>query len=154
MRYGCCLCRCEKFFDMSLMFVPLSCFKLVFLWKNIMGCKSLNISFKLLSMLNMCQCLFIIFFIFGSTGLYVNENGIVYLCLRLQCFKSNDLSRWSALSIFLTVDSLYPFLTNLFIRFWECSLYSSKVEHMRLILSVWLYGILILSENGCTDLAY
>ena len=119
-----------------LLFVPLSCFKLVFLWKNIMGCKSLNISFKPLSMLNMCQCLFIIFFIFGSTGSYVNENGIVYLCLRLQCFKSNDLSRWSALSIFLSVDSMYPFLTNLFIRFWECSLYSSKAEHMRLILSV------------------
>ena len=72
-----------------------------------MGCKLLNISLKVLSMLNMCQCLFIISFIFGSAGLHVNENGIVSLRLGLQCFKSNDLSRWSTLSIcFLTVNSL------------------------------------------------
>ena len=43
-------------------------------------------------MLNVCQCLFIISFIFGSTGLYVTENGIESLRLGLQCFKSNDLS--------------------------------------------------------------
>ena len=89
------------------MFVPISCFKLVFLWKAIAGFKLLHISLKLLSMSNMCQCLFIISFIFGSTGLHVNENGIVSLRLGLQCFKSNDLSRWPTLSIyFLTVDSL------------------------------------------------
>ena len=56
-----------------------------------MGGISLNVSLELLLMLNMCQCLFIISFIFGSTRLYVT------------C--------------------------------WECFLYSSKVEHMRLILS-------------------
>ena len=32
-------------------------------------------------------------FIFDSTGLFVNENGIVFLPLTLQCFKSNDPSR-------------------------------------------------------------
>ena len=72
----------------------------VFFRKAIIGCKWFNISLALLSMLNMCQCLFIISFIFGSTGLYVNENGIVSLRLGLQCFKSNGLSRWSTLSIF------------------------------------------------------
>ena len=70
-----------------------------------MGCKLFNISLKVMSMLKMCQCLFIVSFIFDRTGLYVNENGIVSLDLGLQCFKSNDLSRWSTLSIcFLTVD--------------------------------------------------
>ena len=58
-------------------------------------------------MLNMCQSLFIISFIFSITGLYVTETGIESLRLKLQCFKSNDLSRWPTLSIcFLTVDSL------------------------------------------------
>ena len=55
----------------------------------------------------MCQSLFIISFIFSITGLYVTETGIESLRLKLQCFKSNDLSRWQTLSIcFLTVDSL------------------------------------------------
>ena len=49
----------------------------------------------------MCQCLFIISFMFGSTELYVTENGIESLRLGLQFFKSNDLSRWSTLSISL-----------------------------------------------------
>ena len=69
------------------MFVPISFFTLVFLRKAIMGRKLLSISLKLLPMLNMRQCLFVISFIFGSTWLYVNENGIVSLRLGLQCFK-------------------------------------------------------------------
>ena len=69
------------------MFVPISFFTLVFLRKAIMGRKLLTISLKLLSMLNMRQCLFVISFIFGSTWLYVNENDIVSLLLGLQCFK-------------------------------------------------------------------
>ena len=133
--------KCDKFWLFLIVFVLLSCFKLVFLWKAIMGCKLLNISLKLLSMLNTCQCLFIIFFISGSSGLSVNENGIVFLCLGLRCFKSDDLSSWSTLC-FLAVDSFWSFSTNLFIRSWECVLYSSKVEHMRLVLSAWLCGIL------------
>ena len=88
-----------------IVFVPISCFKLVILRKAMMGCKLLNISLKLLSMLNMG--FLIISFIFGSTGLYVTENGIESLRLGLQCFKSNDLPRWSTLAIcFLTVGSL------------------------------------------------
>ena len=71
------------------MFVIIRCFKLVFLRKAIMGCMMLNISLKLLSVLNMCQCLFIISFMFGSTGFYVTENGTESLCLDFQCFKSN-----------------------------------------------------------------
>ena len=124
----------KRGFRLSNILNSVSCFKVVFLRKAIMGCKLLNISLKLLSMLNMYQCLFVISFIFGSTGLYVIENGTESLRLGLQCFKSKDLSRWSTVSIcFLTVDSLQPFSTNLFIRSWECFLYSSKVEHMRLI---------------------
>ena len=104
---GCCLCRCDTFLVFLILFVPISCFNLVFLRKDIMGCKLLNISLKLLSMCNIFQCLFIISFIFGSTGLYVNGNDIVSLCLCLECFKSNDLSSWSTLSTcFLIVDSL------------------------------------------------
>ena len=97
----------RNFWLFLIVFVRISCFKLVFLRKAIMGCKLLNISLKPLSMLNMCLFLFIISFTFGSTGLYVNKNGIASLRLGLQCFKSNDLSRSSLLSIcFLTVDSL------------------------------------------------
>ena len=54
---------------------------------------------------------FIISFIFGSTELYVTENGIESLRLGLQFFKSNDLSRWSTLSIrFLTVYNIYIYV--------------------------------------------
>ena len=89
------------------MFVPISCFKLVFLRKAIISCELLNISLKLLSMFNMCQCLFITSFMFGSTELHVTENGIESLHLGLQFFRSNDLFSWSTFSIyFLTVDSL------------------------------------------------
>ena len=94
-------------FRCFLLFVPKSCFKLVFLGKAIMGCELLNISLKLLSVFSTCQCLFNIFFTFGSTGLCVTKNGTEPLRLGLQCFKSNDLSRWSTPSIyFFTVDSL------------------------------------------------
>ena len=131
---GCCFYRREKF----LVAFYKSCFKkLVFLQKAIMGCMLLNASLKLLVVLNMCQCL-INSYIFGSTGLYVLENGIQSLCFDLQYFKNNDLSGSSPLSkSFLTVDSLQPFSTYLFIntRPWKCFLYSSKVEQMRLILS-------------------
>ena len=73
--------------------VAISCFKLVFLRKAIMGCIFLNAFRKLLFMLSVCHCMYIIFFIFGSAGLYVTENGIESLRLDLHCFKSNDLSR-------------------------------------------------------------
>ena len=90
-----------------IVFVSISYFKLVFLQKAIMGCILLNVSLKLLLALNMYQCLFIISFIFSSTGLYVTENEIECLRLDLHCFKNNDLSRWSNLSIcFLAVDLL------------------------------------------------
>ena len=89
------------------MFVPISCFKLMFFGKAITSCELLNISLKLLSMFNMFQCFFIISFMLGSIKFYVTENGIESLRLGLQCFKSNDLSCWSTLSIcFLTTDSL------------------------------------------------
>ena len=97
----------RNFWLFLIVFVLISCFKLKFLRKGIMSWKLLNISLKLLSIFNMCQCLFIIFFMFGSTELYVTKNGIESLRLGLRCFKSNDLSRWSTLSVcFPTVDSL------------------------------------------------
>ena len=77
----------RNFWLFLIVFVPISCFKLVFLRKAIMSCKLLNISLKLLSMFNMCQCLFIISFMFGSTGLYVTENAIESLRLNLQFLK-------------------------------------------------------------------
>ena len=67
----------RNFWLFLVVFVPISCFKLEFLGKAIMGCKLLNISLKLLTILSICQCFKIIYFIFGSTGLYVNENDFV-----------------------------------------------------------------------------
>ena len=92
------------------MFVPIDSFKLVVLRKAIISSELLSLSLKLLSMFNMCQCLFTISFMFGSTELYVTENGIESLRLGLQFFGSNDLSTWSVLSIcFLTVVYSSPF---------------------------------------------
>ena len=73
----------RNFWLFLIAFVPISCFKLVFLRKAIMSCKQLDIYLKLLSMFNMCQCLFIIFFMFDSTELYLNENCIESFCLSL-----------------------------------------------------------------------
>ena len=87
----------RNFWLLLIAFVPISCFKLVLLWKAIMSCELLNISLKLLSVFNMCQCLFIISIMFGSTELYVTANVIESLRLGLQFFKNNDLSRWSTL---------------------------------------------------------
>ena len=56
-----------------IVFVPINCFKLVFLLKVIMGCKLLNISLKLLPMLSMPVL------VYYFPWLYLNENGIVSL---------------------------------------------------------------------------
>ena len=57
-------------------------------------------------MLNMCQCLFIISFIFGSTGLYVNENGMslyvwVYNILKVMVCLGGQLSQFFSYSRFI-----------------------------------------------------
>ena len=97
----------RKFWFVLIVFVPISCFKLVFLRKAIMSCILLNYFSKVVSMFNMCLCFFIVSFMFDSTELHVTKNGIESLRLGLQGFKNNDLSRWSTLSIcFLTVNSL------------------------------------------------
>ena len=73
-----------------------------------MGCTLLNISLKLLSMLNMCQCLFIISFILGSTGLYVTENGIeswFYNVLKVMIYLGGQLSEF----VFLQAIHCSPF---------------------------------------------
>ena len=119
-----------------IVFVPIGCFKNTLFRKAIMGRILLNVSLKLLFMLNMCRCFFVTFLIFGSNRLCVTQNGIEPLHLGLQCLKRDDPSRWSTLSsCFLTVDSLKPFSKKFCFRFWECFLYSSKVELMRLNLS-------------------
>ena len=83
------VCVGVRFFWLFLIvFVPVSCFKLVFLWKVIMSCELLNISLKLMSMFNMCQCLFIMSFMFGSTELYVET---VERILEKSLFKITDL---------------------------------------------------------------
>ena len=74
---GCCLCGCEKFLGCFLLRLFLQV--VLSFCIAIMGCKLLNISLNILSMLNMRQFLFIISFIFGSTGLHVNGNVIVSL---------------------------------------------------------------------------
>ena len=68
------------------MFVPIDSLKLVVLRKAIISSELLSLSLKLLSMFNICQCLFTISFMFGSTELYVTENGIESLRLGLQFF--------------------------------------------------------------------
>ena len=88
----------RNFWLFLIVFVPINCFKLVFLWKAVMSCKLLNISLKLLLMVNMCQCLFIISFIFGSTGFYVTENGVesfwVYNVLKVMICLGGQLSQF------------------------------------------------------------
>ena len=129
----------RNFWLFFIVFVPISCFKLVILRKTVMIYILLNVSLKPMWMLNMCQCLFIISFIFGNAVLYVTESGIESLHFGSQYFKSNDLSRCSTLSIcFLKFDSSQPFSTNLFRRSWKCFMDYPKVGHMRLILSIWL----------------
>ena len=101
-----------------IVFVPIGCFKNVLFRKAIMGRILLNVSLKLLFMLNVCRCFFVIFLIFGSNRLCVTQNGIEPLRLGLQCFKSNDPSSRSALSIcFHTVDSLSHFQKNFVLGF-------------------------------------
>ena len=109
---GCCV-GVRNFWLFLIVFVHISCFKLKFLRKAMMSCELLNISLKLLSMFNMCQCLFLISFKFGSIEFYVTENGIEPLRLGLQCFKSNDLSRRSTLSIFYCSPFQQIFLLGL-----------------------------------------
>ena len=87
-----------------IMFVPVGCFKLVFLRKAIMNCTLLKVSLKLLLMLNMSYFLLIVSFIFGSTGLYVTVNGIESLSLGLQCFKNNVYLGDQLSIFFLNVD--------------------------------------------------
>ena len=76
----------RNFWLFLIVFVPITRFKIILLRKAIMSCKLLNTSLKLLSMFKVCQCFFIISFMFGSTELYVTENGIESLHLGLQCF--------------------------------------------------------------------
>ena len=42
---------------------------------------------------NICQCLFIIYLIFSKGGLYVTENGIIFVRTALVSFNTVDLSR-------------------------------------------------------------
>ena len=83
---GCCCAGVRNFWLFLIVFVPITRFKIILLRKAIMSCKLLNTSLKLLSMFKVCQCFFIISFMFGSTELYVTENGIESLHLGLQCF--------------------------------------------------------------------
>ena len=143
-----------NFWLFLIVFVPISCFKLTFLRKGIMGCESLNISLKLLSMFNMCQCLFIVSFMFGSTELYITENGTVSLRLGLHCFKSNDLSKWSTLSICF----LAPIHCSSFQQIFLSGLGNVFCIPWRLSICLWRLNELLtirdttfLRENGCPN---
>ena len=96
-----------------IVFASINCFKFMLLRKAIMGCKLLKISLKLLLMLNKCQCLFIISFIFGRTGFYVNESGTKPLRLDLQCFKLG-LSPSKKIRVICIIENPLKIMENIF----------------------------------------
>ena len=87
----------KTFWLLFILFIPISCFKFTFSRKATMGCTLLYVSLKLLLMLSIFQCLFIISFIFGNTGLYVTKNGIciwVYNVLKAIIYLRDQLSQF------------------------------------------------------------
>ena len=113
-----------------------------------MGCKLFNISLKLMSMLNKCQCLFIVSFIFGNTRLYVNKMVSrlyvwVYNVLKVMMYLGGQPSQF----VFLQSIHCSPFqqIFLLGIR--------ARLNILCLILSAWLNGIHFLRENGSADLS-
>ena len=97
--------------------------------RKVMTVGALNTFPNVLLIFDICQCLLIIFPIFGKVGLYVTENGIRFFRNGLVLFNRVDLSRLSNFSGWLRmIFSVYPFSTNRLTKSFECFLYSSKVE--------------------------
>ena len=100
----------KTFWLLFILFIPISCFKFTFSRKATMGCTLLYVSLKLLLMLSMFQCLFIISFIFGNTGLYVTKNGIyiwVYNVLKAIIYLRDQLSQFFSYSQFIVAIYRY-----------------------------------------------
>lgn len=100
----------KTFWLLFILFIPISCFKFTFSLKATMGCTLLYVSLKLLLMPSMFQCLFIISFIFGNTGLYVTKNGIyiwVYNVLKAIIYLRDQLSQFFSYSQFIVAIYRY-----------------------------------------------
>ena len=101
----------RSFWLCLIVFASMICLKDVFLRKSMTGA-ALNTSPNIL-LFNIWQCLLIISLIFGKIGLYVNENGITFVCTELVLFNRADPSRLSTFSIwFRKIFSLYHFSIN------------------------------------------
>ena len=120
------------------------CLNDVFLRKAMTGV-ALNTFPNVLLIFNICQCLLIIYLMFGKVGLYVTENGFTFFHTALVLFNRVDLSRLSTFSIWIRMMfPLYRFSTNRLTKSFECFLYSSKVEQTRFILNEILeYSFLV-----------
>ena len=119
---------CLTFCLWLIVFVAMISLNDVFL-RKVMTVGALNTFPNVLLIFDICQCLLIIFPIFGKVGLYVTENGIRFFRNGLVLFNRVDLSRLSNFSSWLRmIFSVYPFSTNRLTKSFECFLYSSKVE--------------------------
>ena len=120
--------------------VPISCFKLVFLRKTIMGCKLLIISLKLVPILNVSTLLFPLYF--AALGCMLTK--MVLWNLGLQCFKSN---------IYLG-GQLFQFV---FFQSSRCNPFQQifLLGLVDIFCIPWTYALNseCLSENRCADLA-
>ena len=106
-------CLTFRSFWLSLIvFVPMIYLNDVFLWKAMTG-GALNTFPNVLLIFNICQCILMIFLIFGKVALYVTENGIAFLGTASVLFNRVDLAKLSTLSIWFGIMfSLNPFSTN------------------------------------------
>ena len=123
---------------LSMVLVPMICFRLVTFLKTIMG-SVLKISLQMWFACNMYQYLVIISFKFGKARVCVTDKGMHCLswhfCWWSSCFRSS----WSSFWIYcVTASFLYPLLTNCSISFLEWLWYSWNVEHVSWIPSAWL----------------
>ena len=89
------------YYYFSIVFIPMVWFREVFLWKTIIHFLLLNIFCKALLMFIMCLCLLITSLVFGNERFYVTEKRIMLAQIGLAFYKSELLSRFSTLVIWL-----------------------------------------------------
>ena len=92
-------------------FISVRCFKLVFLRKAVIGCKLLNVSLKLMSMLNICQYMCLLFALyFAALGFMLTKMVLclciwVYSFLKVMNYQSGQLSQL----VFVQLIHLSPY---------------------------------------------
>ena len=121
-----------------IVFVPMICLNDVFL-RKVMAGVALNTFPNVLLIFNICQCLLMIFLIFGKVVPYVTENGIAFLDTASVLLNRVDLAKLSTLSIwFRIMFSLNPFSTNCLTKTLKRFLYSSNIEkHVLFLMLDW-----------------